>query len=346
MLTARSRTRGFTLIELLVVIAIIAILIALLLPAVQQAREAARRTQCKNNLKQLGLALHNYHDTYGIFPIGNLYGDLGSVGPFQSNRTTWLVRTLPYIDQAPLFNLADFNSRSNNTGFTANFPAAYDAQNCRGVEMPAFRCPSDPGGRQTTGRAALAPTNYVGCQGSATSNTGIPGCCPAGTANPAAGTGGYMAGNVTWVLMVMNPGTSVGMFAANSQTRIRDVTDGSSNTLMLSECLVGAMSQTNPSTAGTCVGGDATTLLPTRGYSWYFGTTATWMFTTVRTPNFPHVDCERSGVLSNMSARSKHTGGVQVTMADGAVRFVSENLNLATWRALGDRADGNVVGEF
>ena len=126
MIRLNRKSRGFTLIELLVVIAIIAILIALLLPAVQQAREAARRTQCKNNLKQLGLAIHNYHDTYSCLPIADVNG---SANPVSAHA-----RLLPYIEQSALFSLVDFN-------------VPYDHINNlvpRNTELPAFRCPSDP----------------------------------------------------------------------------------------------------------------------------------------------------------------------------------------------------------
>lgn len=331
----RVRT-GFTLIELLVVIAIIAVLIALLLPAVQQAREAARRIQCKNNLKQLGLALHNYHDTYNTFPIGALFG----LDQWNSNRTTWLVRLMPFVEQGNLYTRADFVSRGNNRAFGANFPAAYDTNLVRSVELSILRCPSDPGSIETTGQTGVAPTSYVACIGSANNMIGINPCCPNTMPDP---SGGLLT-NRTWAYMAFNTTDHWGIFAASSGRRIGDITDGTSNTMAASETLVGAMSNTNPSSVAACTGGG--TNLPTRAYSWYYGTTSTWYFQTIRSPNPSDIDCERQGFQSNMAARSKHVGGVQVVLADGSARFVSENINLATWRNLGNRSDGNVVSDF
>ena len=135
----RSR-RGFTLIELLVVIAIIAVLIALLLPAVQQAREAARRTQCRNNLKQLGVALHNYHDTHRVFPLACIRGLQGSSANIEGFGT-WLVYLFPYIDQTPLYNTFNFPYVGGTYGL-----GSYGTVNMATVNIPiqALMCPSDP----------------------------------------------------------------------------------------------------------------------------------------------------------------------------------------------------------
>jgi prepilin-type N-terminal cleavage/methylation domain-containing protein len=155
MLRTTSSRRGFTLIELLVVIAIIAILIALLLPAVQQAREAARRSQCKNNLKQIGLALHNYHDTYNQFPTGSVYttdapsqGD-GAHSNFRNANygSTWLTAILPMFDQAPLYNRYNFSVPSQNNASVTS------------VEMPALKCPSALRLRPATGPLVAAGSN-------------------------------------------------------------------------------------------------------------------------------------------------------------------------------------------
>ncbi|HUQ71374.1 MAG TPA: DUF1559 domain-containing protein, partial [Planctomycetaceae bacterium] len=170
-----SRRRGFTLIELLVVIAIIAILIALLLPAVQQAREAARRTQCRNNLKQLGLALHNYHDNFNIFPMG--FSDVVA-GNAERNGSgwAWSAMVLPYLDQAPLYNQFNFNVTPYNC---VNCAAPITGnQALVGTQLAAFSCPSDVkpataannGGAANTsasqGTAAIATSSYMGCRGS------------------------------------------------------------------------------------------------------------------------------------------------------------------------------------
>jgi len=210
---SKNTRHGFTLIELLVVIAIIAILIALLLPAVQQAREAARRSTCKNNLKQMGLALHNYHETHRVFPSGWIGVEPG-VGPnveFGSGWG-WNAMLLPYIDQAPLFTKINFDLDINNV----NQPSGIID-----VIIPPTRCPSDPGentfelkqegsGTPGTVLAKLATANYIGVFGS----DELDSCesVPAGTACK-----------------------STGLFYQNSNTRFRDITDGLSQTLFVGE---------------------------------------------------------------------------------------------------------------
>jgi prepilin-type N-terminal cleavage/methylation domain-containing protein len=343
----RPRRFGFTLIELLVVIAIIAILIALLLPAVQQAREAARRSQCKNNLKQIGLAMHNYVDTFGVFPIGSLYGLSTTYSVWSSSKISWAARLLPYMDQSPLYGKIDFGRNPANGG---NNTAVY------GVDLPAYRCASDPGGRGQTGQTAYAPTNYVVC---------------VGTGQDARGGGGSGAtppadilppsGNSTWYACPQNDDTQLGIFSANSHASIASVLDGTSNTLLASECLVGGTvyKQTSPAgetvcnAAGVNSGPTRTTL---RGYSWFYGDYQSWYFTTYLTPNYLRsaatldpsgmYDCSNNDIGGANVARSRHTGGVQATLADGSVRFISENINLATWQNLGNRKDGQILGEF
>ena len=196
---------GFTLIELLVVIAIIAILIALLLPAVQQAREAARRTQCKNNLKQWGLALHNYHDTFTIFPYG--HQEEAGVHPTR-RRDCWFQRVLPYIEQANMY-------------------AAYEALDAEYIHqitdqriigpISGGSCPSDPGtpGRGANGGTSAFQSNYAVSGGVGQAMT------------VAAGTNIITVTNMN----VPNARTSTGLFYMNSSTGIRDCTDGTSNTL-------------------------------------------------------------------------------------------------------------------
>lgn len=327
-----SGKQGFTLIELLVVIAIIAILVALLLPAVQQAREAARRSSCKNNLKQIGLALHNYHDVHGTFPIGELARYRTS--PWVSNRTTWLVRILPYIEQAVIFDQIDFGVEPGYVGVNAPL---------RNIDISTYRCPSDPGDRLTTEATTYAPNNYVGCLGNSNQIMGGGGSA---TIIPPFGSGGY------WARYVQNDGTERGCFASNSHTRFRDIKDGTSNTMAVSECLAGfdviGHGGNFQGNLNTCVESSAPTNIRRRGSSWLRGDIWNWAFNTIRTPNPDLPDCYAwtSGSLGNVPARSKHTGGVQVALADGSIRFVSENINLQTWRDLGDRRDGNVLGEF
>ena len=331
MRTRRSGKRAFTLIELLVVIAIIAILIALLLPAVQQAREAARRSQCRNHVKQIGLALHNYHDVCGSFPIGDLASV--SASPWATERTTWQTRILPYIDEASLYNEIDFERSPGDGGVNATV---------RNVDISVYRCPSDPGDRSTTQQATYAPTNYVGCIGSASDVLGGGGSTVVNSPLP----------NGFWAAFVQNDGTEKGIFASNSHIDLRKITDGASETMAVSECLVGFTvigGQYHFQDLNTCVYTTTPTYtLPQRGYSWFYAKIWTWAYNTMRTPNPELPDCYsyNSGAIGNVPARSQHQGGVHILLADGSVRFVSENINLGVWRNLGDRDDGNVVGEF
>ncbi len=324
-----SPTRGFTLIELLVVIAIIATLVAILLPAVQQAREAARRSTCKNNLKQLGIALHNYHDVHGVFPIGCLFVDQGASGPSNSNRSTWLSRILPQMEQSALYDNMDFDRSSGN--------ANWDPNQVRNAEIPAFRCPTDPGNKGTTNRSE-GPTSYVACIGDTYRGwgdaTGL-------SSMPYMGT--YVQGNGEWRNMVYHNTDQDAIFATNSRTSLRDVMDGTSNTMVVSECLVGSsIIDDDTGDVDVCTG----TARTQRGYAWAYGPLEVWSYTTKNVPNAIVEECVRFSTRTSLGAKSMHKGGVQITVADGAVRFVSENINLATWRNLGQMNDGNVLGEF
>ncbi len=312
-----SKSQGFTLIELLVVIAIIAILIALLLPAVQQAREAARRTQCKNNLKQLGLSIHNYHDTHGCIPIA---GVRGTVDPVSAHA-----RLLPYLEQSPLYSLVDFNVPFDHVNNTIP----------RITELQVFRCPSDPtrlpasiGGRN----------NYYWNAGS-------------GIVMYASGAAGQPAPN--------------GVVFHNMRFRFNDIIDGLSNTAAMAEKLTSdgnngiSTPKTDTFRPGTypnnadeatlqCNAADVTDLSQ-QGYSnvggpWLQHYHSTTQYNHVLPPNgrscmFPP---GRIATTSN----SQHTGGVQLLLCDGSVRFVSDSLDIATWRNLGSIAGGEVLGEF
>ena len=316
----RLRRTGFTLIELLVVIAIIAVLIALLLPAVQQAREAARRTQCKNNLKQLGLALHNYHDTFLVFPPGQfqpLATDRGGSTAFlltaavpgdSTNRSGWMQQILPYIDQAPLYNkFAPYMSGATPAPYACVWAGA-------DTILPALMCPSDPGGPKN----ATVPGNPQGFHGNYVVSAGSLPFGPAG--------GGLKLD---------------GMFFSYSRTSIRDATDGTSNTLLAGEILLTK----------------DTTVHDLRGR--YFNTwSGNTFFTSNLPPNTtvgdmqspycipgPKRPCAGTGEFTQF-ARSEHTGGAQIVMTDGAVRFVSENIDQTTFRGLGTRSGGEIVGEF
>lgn len=308
MFESRRRSRGFTLIELLVVIAIIAVLIALLLPAVQQARESARRTQCKNNLKQLGLSLHNYHDTFLMFPPASVrrYGVAG-VNDWQTSMLSWITRVLPYIDQAPIYNNVDW---SMEPGMAGAPNTTY-----RNTKLTAVRCPSDPGRTNST---AYQPTNYVACLGDRINHKGN--------------------GNVWQNIM-----------DTNSNTTIAHVTDGTSNTMVVSELRVGhSMDTSVNAVGGVCPQPGTQTNPSARGRSWMYGESVRdYSYNTIYPPNSQLAECNmNTGGEFILTARSFHTGGVHVLLCDGTVRFVSDNLDLTTWRRLGNRADGATVGEF
>jgi prepilin-type N-terminal cleavage/methylation domain-containing protein len=327
----RSRSRGFTLIELLVVIAIIAILIALLLPAVQQAREAARRTQCRNNLKQLGIALHNYHDNFLAFPQAHAQIQSRIAAASWEGRGMW-VAILPYIDQAPMYNLY-------------NFDVTYRSQPATIVQskLAAYVCASD-----SAWAGAEGGVNYAGCVGSQPAFWGA---------------------------------SSNGVIQRFTKTSIADLTDGASNVIMAGEQLKGDNSQgsasdadiTRAATAPTFANAQfptqaeldaaatgSCTIAPTAeaslsqcGRDWsspYFGQS---LFNTAATPNWKQRSCAFGGAFGLCAdrggiavSRSRHTGGVHVVMGDGAVKFVSENIDLLNWQRLGARADGNPVAEF
>ena len=273
--------RGFTLIELLVVIAIIAVLIALLLPAVQQAREAARRTQCRNNLHQLGLALHNYHDTHSTFPPGMVHRS-NNAGPYHS----WLTMILPFVDETAIYN-------SYNFSIGAFYDEADHLGNTTATsqKLQQYQCPTDP--QPTTDRADLAVTNYLGSMGTYEIDTNI---------NP--------------------PAVQRGILFPNSRVRMRDIRDGTSNTLAVGECT------------------------RDRGY-WGYWARGRYGYTVAHTC---HGINQYAGNLcgSNSPARmfnSAHEGGAFFCMADGQVRFLSENMDISTFRALSTIANNEVVDD-
>ena len=310
------RRVGFTLIELLVVIAIIAVLIALLLPAVQQARESARRTQCKNNLKQLALAMHNYHDTALVFPFGCISRINGvAPAPGTSNtRQNWFHMLMPYVDQAPLYSA--FSIQIENNVFPGSWPEAN-----RKIAM--FQCPSDSGNPKTTNQGFHG--NYFPCHGST-----------------------HSGANNTFAV-------TNGMFYPLSSTGMRGIRDGTSNTIMMSEIKLQADNIGTATGVGNVLCGSPHDLRG-RYHNTHHGNAT---FSTIRPPNTPVGDvmqycqgtiavpcraCSSGGI--EIHARSWHTGGVHAAMADGAVRFVGDNVDTALFQALGTIANDDKVGEF
>ena len=339
----RFRRRAFTLIELLVVIAIIAVLIALLLPAVQQAREAARRTQCRNNLKQLGLALHNYHSSYNLFPLSQLGGVTGG-SDWRGHSAQ--VMLLPYIDQTPIYNAYNMNVWAwwDGSKGTADDAAGMAGQ----AKIPAFRCPSNQA--SANGRPG---NNYVVCEGD-----------NAGMFNDGV-TGGYSEGKQN------------GIFNIRVPVSIAGITDGTTNTIMASEQLVYStstnldkligmrqavaipsgwdgtfMTQAQLDDWGTRCNASTNNQRTETGQFWHVGVHEQGTFNTLLPPNSKYGNCTAhcSGCATDgtamVGARSQHTGGVTVLLGDGSVRFVSDNIDYQTWQRLGDRKDGNAVGDF
>jgi prepilin-type N-terminal cleavage/methylation domain-containing protein/prepilin-type processing-associated H-X9-DG protein len=355
-LSSHRPRRGFTLIELLVVIAIIAILIALLLPAVQQAREAARRSQCKNNLKQLGIALHNYHDSFNQFPrlvFGNVKCN-GASPQAYSGSLTWgnewtghsvHIMLLPFVDQAPLYNLWDMDAGLHDCT-TLALPASTNGQLGRN-RIPGFLCPSD----LMMSGITEGQNNYVWSTG------------------PMLG----------WDTTLAN---QVGLFQRQLSRTMRDILDGTSNTIAGSEIRKGdnngslytfggdfcrSTAQPTPYNAvkptigqlqayhalcdATANVAAQTNVISTAGQYWASGMMYDTGFNTVAPPNPPYHSCHagtggRGDGNGVWPARSRHTGGAHTVFADGAVRFISDNTDTSLYQNLGTIAGNETIGDF
>ncbi|MEZ6128441.1 MAG: DUF1559 domain-containing protein [Planctomycetaceae bacterium] len=353
------RSRGFTLIELLVVIAIIAILIALLLPAVQQAREAARRTQCKNNLKQLGLALHNYESTHNVLPSFYSYG-AANTGSFSVQA-----QLLPYMDQASLHNLIDFSIKPQIGCCPGDVPP--ELVDLVKTPLSVFLCPSDPG-----------PATFDVVSGTRLGATGA--------TFTYAGTNYHMNQGTATGKNYDGRAPTDGLVWTNSKVRFSHITDGLSNTAAFSESIFGFPEQTvsapttdmerrrsyinvactwtsstvPPATPGLANGFtppsdpslfEAAAVAISRGWAGQRG--AGWMhgreyWTAYHHYHTPNSNVPDMGTCGNgiFAARSFHVGGVHTLLCDGSARFISENLDLNVWRGLGTRSGGEVIGEF
>jgi prepilin-type N-terminal cleavage/methylation domain-containing protein/prepilin-type processing-associated H-X9-DG protein len=337
-----NRRRGFTLIELLVVIAIIAVLIGLLLPAVQKVREAAARLKCQNNLKQIGVALHAYESANGALPPRR------AAYPLVVSAHG---RILPFIEQDNLGRNVDVSQVPLYNSNPASFPLPPGNYLASITVIKLYVCPSDPMNGQNPSAFATQPSgavsttdlyagaNYVACIGSGDGSAD----------NTGTWWGQYKTGD--------------GLFG-QTPVRFADVTDGLSNTAMFSESTMGGgaadYAASTPTDAarqvltlpGSTVTSDANcagggTWSSMRGAKWINGHYADVNYNHHLLPNDRRWDCSNaSHNPGQAAARSNHPGGVNVLLGDGSVRFVRNGIDPATWRALGTRAGGEVLGDF
>jgi prepilin-type N-terminal cleavage/methylation domain-containing protein/prepilin-type processing-associated H-X9-DG protein len=361
----RFSRRGFTLIELLVVIAIIAVLIGLLLPAIQKVREAANRMKCQNNLKQIALATMNYESANGSFPPGAgplstlplgaaanatplvpapappTYSQLVSQNGLGTSRPSPQALILPYVEQANKYNQFDFTRDVNSDA--ANNPA-------HDQDVPFYLCPSDPSSAQFSNSAGLyGRCNYMASTGQNPDPT---------NQNPATGGVFFVEfTNAQWNTLLNRPRT----------VKISGIADGTSNTAMWSEVRRGLVAGSQSSAyspalvpwdiasvssalalvpTGNCVGNPAAitsgTVYRYAGLEYCRSFAFTSFYDHTKAPNATTTDCTDLSAF-HIAARSYHTGGVNVAFCDGSVHFISDSVDLATWRNIGSIADGAVV---
>jgi prepilin-type N-terminal cleavage/methylation domain-containing protein/prepilin-type processing-associated H-X9-DG protein len=339
-----SRRKGFTLIELLVVIAIIAILIGLLLPAVQKVRDAAARADCQNNLKQIGLALHAFHDTRKWLPPGGAADQPPHGKKAEAWGSSWRVYILPFIEQSQIYNQWLFNGGSG--WGTSNLATPGNGTLTNGIKLSMYRCPASPLPIfcRSQQKGQVMASSYVGIAGAV--NGLIPGHTETRIWTPVTSTADCCTGGI------MSGG---GILYANSQIRLVEISDGTSNTIM-----VGEQSDWLHTLNGTKVAWGATD-----NHGWYIGWRSTAQVTgpsgpsdqrgfgwqTIRYglnkksgwPNFPG-HCGQTGVCNNSSENaplnSPHSGGVNALFGDGSVRFLSDSLTLRTLAQMATRDDG------
>jgi prepilin-type N-terminal cleavage/methylation domain-containing protein/prepilin-type processing-associated H-X9-DG protein len=349
-----SSRRAFTLIELLVVIAIIAVLIALLLPAVQAAREAARRSQCVNNLKQIGLAMHNYHSTTNTFPLG---ASLNPWGPPNSTYTwsNWGANALmlSYLEQAPLYAAINFSyapepsPEPDNTGYSSL--GGFINSTAYNTKIGIFLCPSDANAGQ------LNINNYHASIGTTTYNIGLTDY----GLNPA--SSGVFAMQTSYSIAAINDGTSNTIAYSEALTGQQDTsaarpgngTGQSGSALAANQLNIGSLYNSVLTDLNACNTSFVTKFLADdRGYRWGAGIMGYALFNTVVLPNGGgqnkwnscRVDCcQQAQAAHYLPATSNHSGGVNVLMADGSVRFIKNTVSYQTWWALGTRAGSETV---
>jgi prepilin-type N-terminal cleavage/methylation domain-containing protein/prepilin-type processing-associated H-X9-DG protein len=312
--------RGFTLVELLVVIAIIGILVGLLLPAVQAAREAARRMQCSNNLKQLGLALHNYESSFKVFPLGVLQTNLGA--EFGFPRLTWGIHVYPFIEQTAIYNQFSFSMGVHNTMYLHPNNSA-GPNSLTAIVPPTMLCPSDG-----TGSTVYAH----------------PGIQPHTTAK---GNYGAFFGNLNkGATRTQSAGNLPAAFGYRRVT-FGSISDGTSNSMAFGEQLRGATSDPTVTMRGSY-------WYDFPGGAWIFtfvgpnspvpdSLRASSCPVAERQPLINQPCVPVNGALESVASRSRHTGGVQVALCDGSVHFISSSIGLAIWQGLGSISGGEVV---
>ncbi len=353
------RRRGFTLIELLVVIAIIAVLISLLLPAVQSAREAARRAQCVNNLKQFGLGIHNYHSSNDVFPMGAslcVYNYGGGSPCTTWNNWSAHAMMLNYLEQAPLYNAINFNMEGRGSDYaSAANSTAYNAK------ISVFLCPSDINGGRVNDN------------------------CYYGSIGPTTNGGSDTPPRPTYPTCPNYASPTSGVFAFRVAYGVRDITDGTSNTIAFSEGQAGAQVATvipgnmimgaglsgnayffdanqNPALViadlQTCsrqyVASNSGNISVGHGHDWGIGGMGATLFNTIATPNSTlytwsacRTDCSGGCDGASMdysNAQSYHPGGVNALLADGSVKFLKNSIAMNVYWALGSKSDGEIIG--